>query len=195
MEPVQSVQMNIYQSITHRKVWLATFHWWAMCSRQAASEGPTVLNIHFCSLSNNSKQQLGAPAQTWKQYSVHGCKVDLQRYRATSGETNFIELIKAPIFLEADLAIEIMQEPQSNLEEKVNSSILKDDFSSRTDPSIFTSIEPLLLDRSNETSWVFPALKSTSHFLPQSTVSCRSDSSSEANSSCCHRWDVWSHLE
>ena len=62
-----------------------------------------------------------------------------------------IERIKAPIFLEAILAIEIMQEPQSNLEEKVNSSILKDNFSLRTDPSIFTSIETLL-DRSNKTS-------------------------------------------
>ena len=72
-----------------------------------------------------------------------------------------------------------MQEPQSNIEEKVNPGILKDDFSPRTEPSIFTSIEPLLLDRSNKTSWVFPALKSTSHFLPQSTVSHRSDSSSE----------------
>ena len=34
----------------------------------------------------------------------------------------------------------------------------------------------MLLDRSNETSWVFPALKSTSHFLSQSRVSHRSDS-------------------
>ena len=80
------------------------------------------------------------------------------------------------------------------LEEKVNPSILKDDFSSRIDPLIFTSIEPLLLDWSNKTSWVFPALKSTSH-LPQSTVSRRSDSSSEANSSCCHRSEARSHLE
>ena len=45
--------------------------------------------------------------------------------RATSGERNFIEWIKAPIFLEAVLAIETMQEPQSSLEEKVNPSILK----------------------------------------------------------------------
>ena len=30
-----------------------------------------------------------------------------------------------------------------------------------------TTIEPLLLEQSNETSWVSPALKSTSHFLPQ----------------------------
>ena len=41
---------------------------------------------------------------------------------------------------------------QSNLEEKVNPSILKDDFSSRTDPFIFTSMILVLLDRSNETS-------------------------------------------
>ena len=34
--------------------------------------------------------------------------VDLQRYRATSGERNFIERIKAPIFLQAVLVIEIM---------------------------------------------------------------------------------------
>ena len=44
-------------------------------------------------------------------------------------------------------------------------------------------------------SWVFPALKSTSHFLLQSRVSFRSGSSSEVDSSCCHRSDVWSHLE
>ena len=37
--------------------------------------------------------------------------VDLQRYRATSGERNFIKQIKAPIFLETVLAVEIMYEP------------------------------------------------------------------------------------
>ena len=45
-----------------------------------------------------------------------------------------------------------MQEPQSNSEEKVNPRILKDDFSSRTDPPIFTLTEPLLLDWSKETN-------------------------------------------
>ena len=34
-----------------------------------------------------------------------------------------MERIKAPIFLEVVLAIEIMLEPQSNLEEKVNCAI------------------------------------------------------------------------
>ena len=43
----------------------------------------------------------------------------------------FIKIIKAPIFLEELLAIEIRYEPQSNSEEKDNPSILKDDFSSK----------------------------------------------------------------
>ena len=38
-------------------------------------------------------------------------------------------------------------------------SILKEDFSSRTDPSIFTSMAPELLNRSNGRGSVFPALK------------------------------------
>ena len=63
------------------------------------------------------------------------------------------------------------------------------------DPFILTSIAPMLLHWSNETSWVFPALKSISYFLPQSTVSFSSDSNSEASSSCCYRSDAWSHLE
>ena len=57
-----------------------------------------------------------------------------------------IEHIKAPIFLEAVLTVEIMLEPQSNLEEKFNRMILKGDFSLRTDPSFFMSIAPVLLD-------------------------------------------------
>ena len=51
--------------------------------------------------------------------------------------------------MEAVLAIGIMEEPKSNLE-KVNTSILKDDFSSQIDPSISTSIAPMLLDLSNK---------------------------------------------
>ena len=53
----------------------------------------------------------------------------------------------------------------------------------------------VLLNWSNKTSCVFPALKSISHFPSQSTVPRRSDSSSEANSSCYHRSDAWSHLK
>ena len=71
---------------------------------------------------------------------------------ATSGERNFIGRIKAPIFLGAVIEIEIMQQSQSNLEEEVIPSILKDDFHSRIDLSIFTLIAPNLLDQSSKTS-------------------------------------------
>ena len=53
-------------------------------------------------------------------------------------------------FFGGSFAIEIMQEPQSNLD-KVSPSILKDDFFSRTDSSILTSIALVLLNRSNKT--------------------------------------------
>ena len=53
-------------------------------------------------------------------------------------------------FFGGSFAIEIMQEPQSNLD-KVSPSILKDDFSSRKDSPILTSIAPVLLNRSNKT--------------------------------------------
>ena len=45
--------------------------------REAASEGPIVLHIRFYSLFNNSKKQLGAPAQAWQQYSMHDRMLDL----------------------------------------------------------------------------------------------------------------------
>ena len=51
-------------------------------------------------------------------------------------------------------------------------------------------MEPVLLDWSNETSCIFQAMKSASYFMTQSTVSCRSDSTSEVNSGCCHRSDA-----
>ena len=52
----------------------------------------------------------------------------------------------APILFEKFWAFEKMWEPQSNIEEKDNSGILKDDFCSRTDPTILTSITPVLLN-------------------------------------------------
>ena len=81
---------------------------------------------------------------------MHGHMVDLLRYQ-----------IKAPIFLEKVLAIEI-----------INPSILEDYFSTGTDPSIFTAIAKVLLDLWKE-RWIFLALISKTHFLPWSIVSCR----------------------
>ena len=50
VEPVLSVQMNIYQSLN-----LATFLRLPKLSREAASAGPTVQHIRFCNLSSTSK--------------------------------------------------------------------------------------------------------------------------------------------
>ena len=77
---------------------------------------------------------------------MHICMVDLKRYRATSGERNFIERIKIPIFLEVVLERDNLKAPI-----QLNPSILEDDFSSRTDPSILTSLAPVLLHWSNKT--------------------------------------------
>ena len=74
-----------------------------------------------------------------------------------------------------------IREDQFRRKEKANPSILKDGFSSKTDPINFT------FHRTIFTRQLFPALKSRNHFLPQSTESRRSDSSSEVNSSCCHK--------
>lgn len=64
----------------------------------------------------------------------------------------------------------------------------------RTHQSIFKSIASSLFEQSIETNWVFPVWKSTSHFLSQSTLSHRSGSKSEINSSCCHKLEAHSHL-
>ena len=54
---------------------MGTFQQWVKASREVASEGPTVLHIRFCSLSNKSKKHQ-APAQTCQQYSMYGSMVD-----------------------------------------------------------------------------------------------------------------------
>ena len=58
--------------------------------------------------------------------------------------------------------------PQFNLEDIDNLKIWKDHFSYGTDPLISMSIALYLAKWSDETSWVFPPLKSISHLLPQS---------------------------
>ena len=103
VEPVEPVQMNIYQSNTYRKdlSWL-NFDNEPRVRDSAVKEGPTVLHIHFSSLSNylKSTHDNSIPCMTvWKIY----------RYRTTSGERNFTEQIKAPIFLETLLAIDELQ--------------------------------------------------------------------------------------
>ena len=81
--------MNIYQNNNYRKR-LSWLHF----------DNEPVLHFCFSSLSNNFNLQLEAITRTWQQYSMHGHMIDLQRYRATSGERNFIEQTNPPIFLE-----------------------------------------------------------------------------------------------
>ena len=76
VEPVESVRMNIYQRNIFK---LDTTRRRAKGSREAASEGLTVLHIRFCSLSNNYKKQLAAPTQARQQDSKQGHMIDLGR--------------------------------------------------------------------------------------------------------------------
>ena len=72
--------------------------------------------------------------------SMYGRFIEIQ---SNLRRKNFIERTKAPISLAAVAAMELM------LKEKVNPSILKYNFSSRTKPSIFRSVAPALLEKSN----------------------------------------------
>ena len=58
MEPVKPGKMEIYQSNPYR-IYLSWLHF---DNELRVQEGPKVLHICFCSLSNIFKWQLGAPA-------------------------------------------------------------------------------------------------------------------------------------
>ena len=55
--------------------------------------------------------------------------------------------IKAPIFLVSVLVTKTTEDLQSNLGEEDSPKILKEEFSSRTQPSILISIALVLLDK------------------------------------------------
>ena len=99
--------------------------------------------------------------------------VDL--YKEHPKEKNISQNKSNSIFLEATL------EPQSNLHKKDSLSILKDDFFSRADPPIFTSIAIELSDQSNETSLSFSSIEINKPL--------------EVNPSSCQKSNVWCHLE
>ena len=78
--------------------------------------------------------------------------INLQRYRKTSGERNFIEQTRAQIFLETILAM-IMLEPRQNLEKKDTPSILKDHFFQGHTHFHFNSTSVVRLVRRNQLSF------------------------------------------
>ena len=92
--------------------------------------------------------------------------VDLSEIKNNLRRT-FTESIKSPVFLEAALAIGTMYEPKSNLKKKDIPSTLKDDFlQKQTHPFSHQELHSSYTVQT-ETNWVFRALKSTNHFLPQ----------------------------
>ena len=117
MEPVEPLQINIYQSNTYRKD-LSWLHF---------DDAPRVQERHQVKHQQSLKSvflaYLTIPSSMATVF--HGWKSKLKRREIERGERR---------------------------EENVNHSILKDDFSSRTGVSTFTSISPVLLDQSNETS-------------------------------------------
>ena len=119
---------------------------------------------------------------------MHGRMVGLQRYRPTSGKRNFVERINTQIFLEAVLAISIR--PPIYIKGENQPQHLKRRFFHKNRPILFhiNSTGVITLVKQNLLSFSSTEIKS--HFLPQSTVSCRTDSRAEVNSNCCHRSDA-----
>ena len=165
----------------------------------------TVLNIRFCILSSISKSQMGAPTQTWQQYSMQ-CRlwywdkdgrfikikrnVMRKKIHRTNQGSNFLgdnfcngDNVTAPI--------QFRREWQSHH--------IKRWFFVKNRPIQFhinsTRVARLLKRNKLNLASIANHSISTSHFLNQSTVSRKSHSNSEANSSCCQKLDAWSYLE
>ena len=60
-------------------IWLLTSFYLQSCQ-----------HICFCSLSNNSKKQLGVPAQMWQQYFIYGQMVDAWNTVVMSGLVSLV---------------------------------------------------------------------------------------------------------
>ena len=116
------------------------------------------MHIHFCSLSINSKTSAtrsSIPNMTTALHVwLYGRFIEIQsnlrqkKLHRTNQGSNFLE----GSFSNRDNILNASIMPQSNLEEKVNPTILKHHFPSSTDLSIFTSIAPVFSDWSNKTT-------------------------------------------
>ena len=88
------------------------------------------------------------------------------------------ERIKVPIFLHAISAIEKMQEPRSNLKER-QFRHLKKWFFLNIKPTLFHIKSTRGIGPVKRNKLRFSSVEITCHFLPRSTVSCRSRSRSD----------------
>ena len=107
MQPVESVQMNIYQSNTYRKDlnWLYLNEPMVQERKQWKSQQSCIsVFVAYPTI----------PSSNYEHQPRHDNSIPLCPYgrfieiQSNLGEKNFIEQIKAPIFLEAILVIEIM---------------------------------------------------------------------------------------
>ena len=94
VEPVQPVQMNICQSNTNRKE-LSWLHF----NDEPRVQGRQQVKDQQSCISVSTSLDMTTVLHTW----LYGRFIQIQSKK----ERNFIERIKAPIFLEAVLAIEI----------------------------------------------------------------------------------------
>ena len=162
---VQPVQSRICQRNTYKRLLLAIFWRWAKGSRETASVVPTVLHSCFCSLSNiQVAATISIPDMTtvfhvrlYGWFIAISSNVRKKKHHRKNQGSNFL----VGSFSNG----ENKRIPIQFRREKNNGRILKGDFLPRLDPSIFTSIAPQLFNESNETRWVFLALKSINDFL------------------------------
>ena len=144
VQPVQTVQTNIYQINTDGKdlIWLYFDDEPRVQVLQQVKDQQSYISF--------SEVYLTYPSSSQDHQRSHDssipCKVTLQIYRdkeqPQEKETSQNE---SRLQFSSVLAIETEQKPQFNLEGKDNSNMLKYDFSSRTDSSIFRSQLQLLL--------------------------------------------------
>ena len=144
MGPVEPLQMNIYQSNTYKK----ELSWLYFNDKPSVQERQQVknqqLHIRFCSLSNNSSSNwehqpdITTVFHAWPYGRFIEIQSNLRRKKLHTRNqgSNFL----GGSYINRDN----VRAPIQYGRERVNPSILKDDFSSRTDPSIFTSIAPVL---------------------------------------------------
>ena len=103
--PIQPAQMDIYQSITYSKdfSWLH-FHDEPRVQERLQVKGQQsyiLVSVAYLTYPSSTSPDMATVFYA-SPYST------LIKIRATSGERNFIEQIKPPIFLETVLAIKIM---------------------------------------------------------------------------------------
>ena len=152
MEPVEPVQMNIYQSNTYKKdlSWVHFHDESRAQERQQVKEQQPYIYIFVVYLrvpSSSKEHQL-------KHDNSIPCKDVWWIYRDTEHsqkETSWNKFVSN--FLGGNFSNrDNVRAPIQFRKERQPKHLKRDGFSSRADPSIFTSIAPVLLDPQNKTS-------------------------------------------